>query len=53
MNAKNRPINTFLDLSNAIDTLDHDILLHELDFFGINGLAKEMLIVFRSIYVSG
>ena len=31
------PINIYLDLSKASDTLDHSIIIHKLKFYGIEG----------------
>ena len=36
------PINIYMDLSKAFDTLDHNILLQKLNYYGINDTALDL-----------
>ena len=42
------PINIYLDLSKALDTLNHEIILHKLHHYGIKGKANELICSYLS-----
>ena len=43
MDNKEIPINIYLYLSQAFDTLDHSILIDKLEFYGVKGVALDLL----------
>ena len=43
MDVNKLPINVYMDLSKAFDTLDHQILLHKLSYYGFHGISLELI----------
>jgi len=43
MDKNNVPVNIFMDLSKAFDTLDHQILLHKLKYYGFRDVSYNLM----------
>ena len=54
MDSNNTPLNIYIDLSKAFDTLNYLILLSKLKYYGVNGCANKLICSYltgRSQYV--
>ena len=44
----NIPTNIYIDLSKAFDTLNYDILLNKLDYYGVQGCTNRLIYSYLS-----
>ena len=54
IDSKNYSMGIFIDLSKAFDTINHNILIDKLEYYGIRGVALQWFISYlskRSQYV--
>ncbi len=55
MDKNSTPVNIFLDISKAFDTLDHKILLDKRKYYGLDGVSLKLMesyIIDRKQYVN-
>ena len=50
LDLKKIPINLYLDLSTAFDSLLHEILLRKLKYYGICGAAINLMAIENSLF---
>ena len=43
MDNKHTPVNIYIDLSKAFDTINYEILLYKLEYYGVTGVPLELL----------
>ena len=48
LDSGNIPVNIYIDLSKTFDTLTHSILLNLTSFYGVNGIAYDLLKSYRT-----
>ena len=48
MDSNNTPLNIYIDLSKAFDTLNYLILLSKLKYYGVNGCENKLICSYLS-----